>query len=550
MRVYRTSLLGACAIALVTLIAYSGSFDGEFVSDDVRRVRDNLYIRSLDAEHIKNIFRNFDGANYMPLKVLSLAVDYRLWGPAPRGYHITNLILHIGCAVLIYLILMRLGLSPVAACLTAMLWAVHPLQVESVAWISERKNVLSGLFFFAAFGVYLRFSERASVGSYLGVLTLYALALLSKMNTMVLPVICVAYEAAFRFRLRWRHVMAALPMVVMAAVAAWYNLAGNPIHGGSYHGGSAIITWLTSAVVFFRYIGHTLVPLGLRYWYDVPLRDSVLDPPVAFSLLGLAAIGAAIVWLIRIRQSSVFWILWFGITLGPMLNIFPFRSLMNDRYMYLALLGLLALAATHLDALRSIAARRRVVAAAAAATLACVVVTHRQVEVWDTPLTMWASSAHRDAFMAVDPRHARPATQTQFEYLGQALEKDPDSPILLNNVGALHFQLGRFHEALARFEQAERLAPDSPNIPLNLGRAYAQLGRLPDARRKLERAVELNPHSFVTHRYLTRLCLVLNDLEGARRGVAALARTRPHPSEARTWREERIALERLEAASR
>ena len=149
-RVSRSSLLQSALIIILIFVAYSGSFDGEFVSDDIRRVRDNPTIRSLEWSHIKEIFTTFDGANYMPLKVLSLAVDYQLWGPKPTGFHITNLLLHILCALVIYIILMRIGIRPPPAFLIALLWAVHPLQVESVAWISERKNVLSGLFFFAA----------------------------------------------------------------------------------------------------------------------------------------------------------------------------------------------------------------------------------------------------------------------------------------------------------------------------------------------------------------------------------------------------------------
>ena len=146
-RISYSPFFHSALIVILIFVAYSGSFDGEFVSDDIRRVRDNPTIQSLQWSNIKEIFTTFDGANYMPLKVLSLAVDYQLWGPTPTGFHITNLLIHIFCALLIYNILIRIGMHPPPACLIALLWAIHPLQVESVAWISERKNVLSGLFF-------------------------------------------------------------------------------------------------------------------------------------------------------------------------------------------------------------------------------------------------------------------------------------------------------------------------------------------------------------------------------------------------------------------
>ena len=136
----------------------------------------------------------------------------------------------------------------------ALLWAVHPLQVESVAWISERKNVLSAVFFFAAFLGWLRWHGRWNAGRYAALLLLYALALLSKMNTVVLPALCLAHEALLQHRLRRAEWLATLPLWGLGAAIVGINLAGNPIHAGGFHGGSAIVTWLSSSVVVFRYL--------------------------------------------------------------------------------------------------------------------------------------------------------------------------------------------------------------------------------------------------------------------------------------------------------
>src|SRR5206468_6062207 len=102
--------------------------------------------------------------------------------------------------------------------------------------------------------------------------------------------VCLAYEFAFRWRLRLRDVVASLPMLAIAAAVGWYNLAGNPIHGGDFHGGSRLVSWLTSSVVVFRYLGNLFVPLGLSVLYDVPLRGSPLDPRVLAAFAGLAMI--------------------------------------------------------------------------------------------------------------------------------------------------------------------------------------------------------------------------------------------------------------------
>src|SRR5438093_5251551 len=120
----RVRLAYAAAIVAVTAIGFAGSVGGDFVSDDVPNVRENPRITSLSPSNVVAIFRSFDDANYVPIKVLSLAVDRRLFGPGPAGHHVTNVVLHAVCAVLVFAILLRLGFPPPAACLTATLWAV------------------------------------------------------------------------------------------------------------------------------------------------------------------------------------------------------------------------------------------------------------------------------------------------------------------------------------------------------------------------------------------------------------------------------------------
>ena len=537
------------AIALVTFMAYSGSFKGEFVSDDIRRVRDNPTIRSLDWSHVKEIFSTFDGSNYMPLKVLSLAIDYQLWGPAPAGFHLTNLLIHICCALIIYAFLMRLRMPPGTACLTALLWAVHPMHVESVAWISERKNVLSGLFFFAAFHVYLGFSEHRRTGNYLAVLALYVLAVLSKMNTMVLPAICLAYEATFRFRLRARDVVASLPFFGIAAAAAWYNLAGNPIHGTSWHGSGPVVTWLSSSVVFFRYLRNLVLPTDLQAWYEVPLRDSLCEPAVLLAVVGLVTIAATAIWLVYTRREGGFWIVWFGITLLPMINVVvPFRSLMQDRYMYLPMIGPLALGATYLSAVaRSRAARTGALVGAGALIVAWAALTYRQVQIWASPLALWKNGATRHAFIPGDIPHKTEDYEAKLAYLGDVVSEKP-SAVTYNNMGALYFGAGRIAEALPVLEKAAELDPDDPNIMLNLGRAYLHSGRVVTAEGLLKRAVALLPYSVVARMNLARVHLALGNAEAAQKELDECERL--EPASRWLWKRERIYLKQLQDAQR
>lgn len=524
----RWCFVQVAVIVLVTSAAYSGSLRGTFVSDDTVEVANRPLIRSLDGAHVREMLTTFDGPNYTPVTVLSLAVNYRLLGPHPWGFHLGNLLIHIAAALTVYALLQRLTPAPTVACIAALLWAIHPLQVESIAWISERKNVLSGLFFFAAFHSYLAFSERPRARTYCALVAFYLLAVLAKMNTMVLPAVCLAYEAAFRFRLRRLDVIATLPLFGLGALVAWYNLAGNPIHGGDYWGGSALVTWMTSTVVVFRYLRNVLVPTDLCVFYDVPLRDSLLDAPVLLSVLGLLGLMAAVIWSVRRKHPEGFWILWFGITLAPMLNIIPFRSLMNDRYMYLPILGPLALVCTA----GSVLARRRslrgpLLAGAAAVVVTCAGLTFRRVDIWANPFAMWKDWVARTYYMGGEPIFRQEDLEAKITYLRGIAVREPSLAVARGNLGAIYFENGWFAEALSQLQAARQLAPTQAVISYNLGRAYARVGRLQDAKSELERAAQLDPYAFMTHLTLARVSRAVGDATGERKAYAACARLRP-----------------------
>jgi hypothetical protein len=452
----------------------------------------------------------------------------------------------------VYLLLLRLGCGGGAALLVALLWAVHPLQVESVAWISERKNVLSGLFFFLAFLAYVGFSARPTALRYLGILALLTLALLSKMNTMVLPALCFAYEWTMRARWRWRDVAAVVPMLALGAVVAWYNLAGNPIHGTDWHGGSVIVSWLSSAVVFFRYFGKIALPLDLRSGYLVPLRGSLLDPPVLAAVLGLVGLAVLTVWLLARRRREAFWILWFVICLAPMLNVLvPFRAMMQDRFMYLSLLGPLALGATLAAGVASVPVRRALAAGAVAAIVACTLLSYRQVQMWRNPLELWKPIALYYPYFAGNPGSYRPPDYAEREaFLQQVLADDPLAPIPNNSLATLYLGAGDLERAVPLLERAARHAPTTAAIAANLAHAYVYTGRAEEAVTFAERAAALDPYYFTAHYTLLRAYLVRGDVAGARRALAACERIRPGPAAAFAWQSERLYLERLEAAQR
>jgi tetratricopeptide (TPR) repeat protein len=337
-------------------------------------------------------------------------------------------------------------------------------------------------------------------------------------------------------------------MLVLGVVVAGYNLQGNPIHG-SFHGGSAIATWLTSATVVFRYFGMLLLPIGLAPNYIVHLRDSLIDPAVLASLVGLAAIAGLTLRLLVKRRPEAFWILWFFIALLPMLNIIPFRSLMQDRYLYLPLIGAVGLVACLAPA-GGPGLRRALAVAAVVAVAAQGALSFRQVEAWSDNESLWVAMAERVALPTGSRRYTGNDHSERLRLLRAAAERRPDSAVLQNNLGQLAYNDGRDEEALRLFQRALLIDASIPEAWFNQGRMQLMARRLDSARQSFERSRELDGYSLDTHLNLARIYIVQREPAAARAALDACGRIRPDLIEARYWSREEAALKRLEARPR
>ena len=512
------TIVALATIGSLTILAYARSFEGQWISDDVTLVAEEQSVHSLSPANLRTIATSrTDGVNYMPLNFLSIAIDYHLWGPFPAGFHLMNLMIHLANAFAIYFLLLRLRESPGLATAAALVWSLHPVQVETVAWISERKNVLSTLFFLLAFHTYLRYSARPRPATYVGLVGAYLAALLSKVNTIVLPALTLAYEVVWHGRLRARNVLATIPLFACGFAVAFANLHGNTSHGAAYHGGSLAVTMRTSSTTIPRYLWNALVPFDLSYVYEVPLRASWADPPVAGALSVIVGLVALTCWLAWRRQPDAFWLAWFGITLSPMLNLVPFPALMNDRYLYLPLLGLvvpiLHLGRRILDRFGAAAAAPWVVG-----TIACGlgVLTMQRVPVFRNELNLWADGMLKTCYITADYPWGPPPRVEEKRLLEDERQRHPDRACLYNNLGGFAFEDNRLADALPLLARAADLDPTHPTIALNLGRTQLALGRNADAIRTLELATALEPPSFFAQLNLARAYLRTNDLARAR----------------------------------
>src|SRR5438876_4968226 len=521
-------------IALITCAAFLPTLQNQFVNlDDNDNFLDNPHYRGLAWTHLRWMWTTHLG-HYIPLTWMTLGLDYLLWGMNPFGYHLTSLLLHAANAVVFFFVVRRILTralpSPserghalaVAAGFAALVFAIHPLRVESVAWVTERRDVLSGLFYLVAILLYLRACERGARGRgwYWLSVAVFVGALLSKSMVVNLPVVLVILDVYPLRRLGgsigWRSEPARrvyvekIPFVLLAAAAsAIAVMAQSSVHAVaslaqlSVPGRVAISTYGLSF-----YLWKMVVPVNLSPVYELRPPVNPWATPFLLSygvVLALTAIALALRR--RVPGLPAAWVAYIVVLL-PVLGIFQSGpQIAADRYTYLAGLGWAILAgAGLLSCWRS--SRRSKTGTPATWLLAslalCVVVglgvlNWNQVQVWHDSETLWTHAlsidpqspiAHNDWGTAL-ARQGRLAKAS--EHYRQALEIRPDYAPAHNNLGAALAQQGRLAEAIEHFRQALRLEPNFAAAHYNLGMALARQGSVAEASAHYRQAVRTKP---------------------------------------------------------
>lgn len=501
----------AAALVVVTVVAYLPALAGEFVWDDDDYVSQNATLRSVEG--LKAIWLDPSATpQYYPLVHTAFWVEYQLWGLNPRGYHVTNLLLHLASAFLVWR-LARVLAIPGAAVIAA-IFAVHPVHVESVAWITERKNVLSGVFYLSAMLVYLRFalesgspSPRRRWTRYFVSLALFAAGLLSKTVTASLPAALLVLISWRRGGLARRDVWPLIPMFVAGTMLGSLTIWLERTHVGA-QGIDWQLTPVERAVIAGRalwfYASKLLWPTGLAFMYprwSVAATGGQLLFPISAAAMVVA------LWLARRRvgASALVGVVLFVGTLVPALgffDVFPMRyTFVADHYQYLASLALIALvvaaAAAGLQALRVPIQLQRALATAVVMVLAGL--TWQRSHAFETHEALWRDSVENapGSWMGqvslgalLERRGA--VEEAEFHYR-ESVRLNPDFAIARVNLAALLANQGRLAEAVPHFRAAVRLDPASLDSHTSLGRALLYLGRTDEAATWLAAAAERWP---------------------------------------------------------
>jgi protein O-mannosyl-transferase len=470
-------------LVIATLALYYPVNNHPFVNyDDTLYVTDNMHVQAgMEWDTVKWAFTTYDEANWHPLTWLSHALDCQLFELNPAGHHDVNLLLHVLNVLLLFWVLYRATGFAGRSFMVAALFALHPINVQTVAWVAERKNVLSMLFFLLALGAYQWYTRQPRVGRYAVVAVLFALGLMAKPQVITLPCVLLLWDywPLHRMSLRTRQpgevptgvptksvyalVEEKFPLFAIAGVNAFITMQAQR-DGGARNWFPRLIRLGNAIDCYARYVSKAVWPSRLALFYPHP-GTSLKLWEVLGALVFLLSITALVVIQWRRRYLTVGW-LWFLGTLVPMIGIIQVGvQAMADRYAYVSFIGLFIMicwGVADWSEQRHISASW-LAAASLAGLLALAVVARVQLDRWTDNITLWS--------------HTLQVTGPNF--------------IAENSLGVALERAGRLDDAVAHFRAAVAINPDDAAGNLNLAEYDRLQGRLVESIERCKRIPDM-----------------------------------------------------------
>lgn len=536
----------ALVAAVVLLYSQTAGFDFVSLDDHVYVIENQMVRRGLTSEGVRWAIGTYHTGNWHPLTWVSLMADTSIFGPGPAGPHVTNMLLHATSSALLFLTLHAMTGALWPSALAAALFAVHPLRAESVAWVSERKDVLSGLFWMLTLFIYQRYARRPTVGWYLLVAGVFALGLSAKAMLVTLPLVLLLVDVwpLRRYRPQWlepitatgdtrrvpqqsglRIVLEKIPLLVLAAVASSFTVAAQRFGLALQDVAKLPISWRIANAfdAYAVYLRKTVWPHDLAVFYPHPafLRAELSAADLGRAVAGavvLLVISAAVFRLARRLPALGFGWLWYLGTLVPVVGLVQVgEQAYADRYTYIPTIGLSIMVAW---TLADVVARRprvrtAVVAGCIAVLLGLGVATWWQIRTWrdSTALFTQAIAVTHDNYFALSSLGNLLRNEGRLEEASadfqRALAIRPDFTFALIGYGGVLERQGRFDDAAAQLERALRTNPTSARARANLGIVRQQQGRSAEAAVLLEEAVRIDPGSTLAHANLGMVLLSL-----------------------------------------
>ena len=488
--------VGVICIVLICLAAYIPAIRSGFVWDDYAMLTGNIVLEK------SGLYRSWFSAsqnNYWPVTWTSYWLEHKLWGLKPAGYHITNIIIHAVCAVLIWRVLIQLNIP--AAFTAALIFAVHPVNVESVAWVAQRKTILAMLFFLPALFCYLRFDRAGKKFFYILSVILFIAAMLSKGSVVGLPVVVLSCVWWLRGTVSKRDIIRSMPFfavsAVMSIVEIWFQynrtICEDVVRSDSFLSRLAGAGW---AVWFYLY--KAVLPINLTFIYP----RWHIDPANMMSYVpGLLLIVSVVLawWRRNGWGRPVFFVfIYFVVMLFPVLgffNIYFMRySLVADHYQYVSIISVIALVTGIVYRYLGAGVLR---IAAVLVLMLLGSATWQQSSRYKNAITLWEDTLRKAPNCAM--AHNNLGNLLQFQgkieaavsHFYQAINKDPNFFEAYNNLGNALLLQGKADEAIFYYSRSLEINPANARTHYNLATALQSQGRSEEALAHYNRAIEL-----------------------------------------------------------
>lgn len=505
----RRALWISLALVVLNIVVYAQVWHHDFVSfDDPQYVTENVHVKAgLTWSGVRWALTTGEAGNWHPLAWISHMVDAQLFGVQAGPQHVTNLILHIANSMLLFGVLWRMTGALGKSAFVGALFAVHPLHVESVAWISERKDVLSTFSWFLGLWAYVDYVRGGRWTRYALVFLCLALGLMSKPMLVTFPFALLLLDYwPLRRALDKRLILEKIPFFALVAASSVVTFFAQS-RGGAVSALAALplTSRVANAVVaYVAYIQKMMWPARLTVLYPYSRE---FGWRLGLAALVLIAVTALAVAARQYRYVLVGW-LWYLGTLVPVIGLVQVGiQSMADRYTYVPSIGLFIVVAWGVpDLLRALPHRRVAVLSAAAAVIsACAITARAQVQYWQDSLTLWEHAAgitpgdaHVETALGSVLSEKGKAAEATALY-ADALQHEPQFAEAHNKLGVVLADQGRLTDAIPHYEAALRFKPSLAEAHYNLGNALAAQGKLDDAIAQYHEALRIRPEDAATH---------------------------------------------------
>ncbi len=489
------------AILLVSLFAYLPVFQNGFVNwDDDQYIQGNRLIHS---KNLKEIFSSYFMGNYHPFTLLILAFEFKIFGMNPAGYHIVNLLLHLMNIILVYYSVLLLSEKHLVALIASLIFALHPIHVESVAWVSELKDLLYSFFFLFSFIYYLKYIKTGKKLFYFLSLFLFLPALLSKAMAASLPLVLIIADYFKGRKINLKNTIEKIPFFVLALIFGLVAISAQK-SSGSITDETAFT--FSQQIIFacYGYVNYfikMILPFNLSAFYPYPIKSGAELPSIYFIYpLLVLAFMIFIFYTLRFNKKIIFAIGFFTATILLVLQLIPVGgAIMADRYTYIPSIGLFYLAGEGIYLLWSKKYKFITITLVSVFTIFYSVKTYARCQVWKNGITLWTDviEQYQNVTLAYNSRAVLFDSENKLDEAysdySKSIELNPNYDKAYNNRGNLLMKQNKFDQALVDYNKCIELVPNFSGAYKNRGNLYMNTNKPELAYQDYTKALQLDP---------------------------------------------------------